>query len=685
MPTRLLIVSSLLVLGAAAQQASPTAEAALQRTGEARQRYERAWRQTAGAERQSYEFLLQHMPESDIGKVTPAALLENVRLSHTVRGTVAWGSKLSNELFHNYVVPYAQANETRESWRPMMVAKFLPLVKDCKTAGEAGRKLNESIFNIVGVHYSTKRRRADQSPSESIEQGRASCTGLSILLADACRACCVPARLISVRWPHKRGNHTWVEIWDGTAWRFVGADEPDPKGFDRAWFVGDAQKCAGADRRHRVWAVSFAKTDDRFATGWGPKMWGHDVTARYAAPAKGSADEGLRAQIDRYFAADEKTKADFSFDLNLDAELKTKKGDARLRKLVWQSLKAHDKKLLQADHDALRVRAGGKESPFTIKQVGKKPAGGWPLVIAMHGGGGVPKMINDSQWRKMQVYYKDHPEAGGYLYCALRAPTDEWNGFYTDYFYPLMEKLIRQFVVCSDVNPDRVIAIGYSHGGYGAFAVGPKMPHRFAAVHASAAAPTEGLSVVDGLHSLPFSFMVGGKDTRYGRRARCESFENELAERKRWSPDLYPTKFTLVEDCGHGGLPDRDLLPELLPHVRKSVPKRLMWQMTDSTVRDHYWVSVAKPASGQFVDAGFMEDGQFMVFAKMDVDVRADARWLDLTKELRVGHSVPPVTSKLLKIATYTPAPSLRTLCQTMQQLGDPQLAASWVFTVKWE
>ena len=175
-----------------------------------------------------------------------------------------------------------------------------------------------------------------------------------------------------------------------------------------------------------------------------------------------------------------------------------------------------------------RARAGGKESPFTVKEVGSKPDGGWPLVIAMHGGGGVPKKFNDSQWRHMQIYYKDHPEVGGYLYCALRAPTDEWNGFYTDYFYPVLEKLIRQFVVCDDVNPDRVIAIGYSHGGYGAFAIGPKMPHRFAAVHASASAPTGGQTAPDGLHSLRFSFMVGGKDTAYGRRERCEQFAQQL-------------------------------------------------------------------------------------------------------------------------------------------------------------
>ena len=35
-------------------------------------------------------------------------------------------------------------------------------------------------------------------------------------------------------------------------------------------------------------------------------------------------------------------------------------------------------------------------SPYTVKEVGERPEGGWPLFIAMHGGGGVPKEVNDS-------------------------------------------------------------------------------------------------------------------------------------------------------------------------------------------------------------------------------------------------------------------------------------------------
>src|ERR1035441_485227 len=89
------------------------------------------------------------------------------------------------------------------------------------------------------------------------------------------------------------------------------------------------------------------------------------------------------------------------------------------------------------------------------------------------------KGVNDSQWVQMQHYYKDHPEAGGYKYLALRAPNDTWNGFYDVYVYPLIDNLIRQFTLFGDVDCNKVFIMGYSHGGYGAFAIGPKEPDLF--------------------------------------------------------------------------------------------------------------------------------------------------------------------------------------------------------------
>ena len=687
MRMRSLLVPFVLVAALLAQEVPAPVAATLSRAGGNRSELERAWREVPDGQRGALAYLFEHMPDADAKALTAAFLLRDVDLAHTARGAVPWGNTLSDALFHGYVLPYAQATEQREDWRSDLQQRCLPMVRDCKTPGEAARKLNETLFGVLNVHYSTKRARADQAPSESIAEGKASCTGLSILLADACRACCVPARLISVQWPHKDGNHTWVEVWDGEAWRFVGADEPDQAGLDRGWFVGDARQCQGADRAHQIYAVSFAATGEKFAAGWAPRsvLSGVVVTDRYRGPVDDVTttniaapldlifqDEAQLVQLGRFFAADPARQATFEFDRNLDAELRTPAGDARLRQLAFAAFRAAEQKALQADFAANRVRAGDKESAYVCKPVGDKPAGGWPLVIAMHGGGGAPKEVNDSQWRHMQIYYKDHPEAGGYLYCALRAPTDEWNGFYTDYFYPLLERLIRQFIVCGEVDPDRVIAIGYSHGGYGAFALGPKLPHRFAAVHSSAAAPSDGESSPVGLHTLKFSFMVGGRDTAYGRRERCEKFAAALADLQKQHPGQYPTTFTLVEKNGHTGLPDRDLLAQLVPLLRTALPTVLHWELTDGTVRDHYWLHTSEAVRGGRVDAAL--DAQRLTVAAKGV--KGLTAWLD-ARQCDVGKPLDLVVDGA--VSQRTLQPSLRVLCSTLLQCGDPALAASCV------
>jgi hypothetical protein len=217
----------------------------------------------------------------------------------------------------------------------------------------------------------------------------------------------------------------------------------------------------------------------------------------------------------------------------------------------------------------------------------------------MHGGGGAPKAVNDSQWKQMQGYYKDHPEAGGYIYLALRAPNDEWNGFYADYVYPLIDVLIRQFRLFGDIDPDKVFIMGYSHGGYGAYAIGPKMPGCFASIHASAAAATDGETTAKTLRTTPFTVMVGERDTMYGRYPRNLKFKEEIEKLRGDRTDIYPVTVTIIAGNGHTGLPDRNLIADMYPAVRNPVPRELDWLMTDGVVRDFFWFRVPHPGKGE--------------------------------------------------------------------------------------
>jgi dienelactone hydrolase len=755
-------------------------ESALERAGKNRAQLERALEEVAPARRGGLEFLLANMPEVDLTSLETGFLLENVNLAYDAIERAPWGKSIPTDIFLNDVLPYANVNETRERWRKDFAERFWPLVKDCKTAGEAAQVLNRKIFPLLKVRFSTKRRKADQSPSESIEIGMASCTGLSIILADASRAVGVPARLVGIpNWANKRGNHTWVEIWD-QRWHFTGAAEPSNKGLDHAWFQHDASLADASSPIHSIYAASYRKTDTVFPMVWANRIdWVHavNVTHHYTKkkndaatkevfktrrllidvfdrrggervvakidvlrsndgklwssgmtkdgradpndilvlevpPARslrlrvktnslgaiinlkldGSAtEETVRLYVDQltarssptaltesqgaevrqavtaYFDAAAKGESRPSLPKHLDALVGSREGE--VRDLVWSSYrnsKLHPS--LAANLEKNEVRFGSQVSPYVEKTVGKKPSSGWPLFIAMHGGGGVPKRVNDSQWKIMQRYYRDHPEVGGYRYLALRAPNDRWNGFYDDQISALVEELVRQFVIFRDVDPNKVFIMGYSHGGYGAFAIGPKIPQRFAAIHSSAAAPTGGHTSAKTLRNTVFTFMIGERDTAYGRIERCRKFDETIQKLRQENAGAYPVTMEYRAGFGHGGLPDRDKIRDMYKHVRQPVPSTLTWEMTDSVIDQFFWLSVEKPSRGKEVHASVKDQRLSVTMNGVDrVIVGLDSRLVDLSKELSVE-----ISGKTTKVRL---APSLDVLCRSLWRSGDIHLA----------
>lgn len=770
----------------AARWWSDAAEAALAQAGTNRHEIQRWLGQTPEAQRAGAEFLVMNMPACDVQSLSAAFLAENLALAYEAMRDAPWAASIREELFLNDVLPYASVNEPRDNWRKRLRDVCLPLVKECKTPAEAAQALNRRLFPLLNVRYSTKRRAPDQGPLETMETGLATCTGLSILLVDACRAVGVPARIAGTPlWTDRSGNHTWVEIWDGD-WHFMGAAEPSPDGLDRGWFVGKASQAVKDDRRHAIYATSFRKAGLTFPLPWARRVdyvSAVNVTDRYAAKTKKpepsgtllavdvldrpagervaakvtvtdasdptirfentskgpTADEndhlyfdlpkqrtyGIEAEsnpgkVSQFFTTGTNTEdrlvlflggippvpappriqyvpppitkplssrqeaslresftAFFTAPINLQATWEFPRSLERLlrvnepavRRAAWEAFRAapiHD--ALRQDFEAQQVRFEKHLSPYTVKTVGTRPPGGWALFIAMHGGGGAPQEVNDSQWKVMQRYYRDHPEAGGYVYVALRAPNNEWNGFYTGYVYPLIETLLRQFLLLGDVDPNKQFIMGYSHGGYGAFAIGPKMPDRFAAVHASAAAPADGASPVT-LRNTIFTCMLGAKDTMYSRYELIQSFQQEVEQLRVDQTDIYPVTVSIIADHGHPGLPDRDKIAEMYPAVRNPVPRELTWRLTDSVIRDFFWLRVPKPSPGMELRVA-CRDNRLSATATRNLTAASmflDARLVDFAKPVVL--ELNGLTSK------HRLRPSLRTLCDTLQRRGDPELA----------
>jgi len=385
-------------------------------------------------------------------------------------------------------------------------------------------------------------------------------------------------------------------------------------------------------------------------------------------PLKPSDESKLQTAFTEFFTAPANRQAAWNFSGRLEKLLRN--NEPAVRRVAWDAFRAAPiHSALKQDFDARQVRFEKHLSPYTLKTVGARPTNGWALFIAMHGGGGAPKQVNDSQWEHMKIYYRDHPEAGGYLYVALRAPNDTWNGFYDTYVYPLIANLTRQFRLFGDVDPNKVFIMGYSHGGYGAFAIGPKMPDHFAAIHASAAAPTDGETAVTTLRNTIFTCMVGEKDTMYGRFDRDKKFADATARLRGDRTDIYPVRVDIIAGNGHTGLPDRDNIQAMYPAVRNPVPRELTWLMTDKVIADFFWLHSDAPGKQRSINA-LCQDNHLTVLTSTNLGsatVLLDSRLVDFSKPVTLSVNGANSRHKL--------QPSLRVLGETLLRRGDPELA----------
>ena len=242
-------------------------------------------------------FLVEHMPDADRSSLGTEFLRENLDLAFQARTNFPWAASVPEELFLNDVLPYAVFDEPRDPWRTEMYGIAAELVKGATNATDAVQSLNRGLFNRLQVHYNTGRKRPNQSMKESKALGKATCTGLSILLVEACRAVGIPARAVGTPlWANERGNHTWAEVWDG-GWHFTGADEYDANGLDRGWFVGDAAQAKADVPRHAIYATSWKREGLSFPMVWSrgaTSVAAVNVTGRYA---KAAADADAFARL----------------------------------------------------------------------------------------------------------------------------------------------------------------------------------------------------------------------------------------------------------------------------------------------------------------------------------------------------------------------------------------------------
>lgn len=236
----------------------------------------------AGEQKEGVAFLIAYMPERDLQTLSAGFILENVDYAYKARNQYAWAKAVPDSIFLNEVLPYVSLNETREGWRKDFYDRFSKYVANCTTIFEAIDSVNRNVRDEVKVDYNTKREKPDQSPFESMRQGMASCSGLSILLTDAFRAVGIPSRVAGTpNWHDERGNHNWCEVWADGNWYFT---EFYPNRLNKAWFFADAGQADKNDAQKAIYASSFKPSVASFPLVWDEEInyvYADNVTDRY--------------------------------------------------------------------------------------------------------------------------------------------------------------------------------------------------------------------------------------------------------------------------------------------------------------------------------------------------------------------------------------------------------------------
>ena len=609
------------------------------------------------------KFLAEHMPEADKEKLDAAFLGTNLDLAFQARAEFPWAKQVPEEIFMNDVLPYAVFDETREPWRQDFLEKARPIVKDAKTATEAAQALNREFFNLVKVHYNTGRKAPNQSPSESAALGKATCTGLSIILVDACRAVGIPARAVGTPlWANDRGNHTWIEIWDGD-WHFTGADEYDKEGLDRGWFVNDAAQAKADEPKYAIYATSWKREGLAFPMVWAPDskvVAAVNVTSRYAkaAPAAGpiatlgvrlfSQGKGERvvAKLEVFDdagkllgAADTKAgtadlndmpripvspgvKGVLRFSVNGVTRQKNfgpvEAGESTVDAL-WNELEEMPGKAALSKAGAIAAAAKyAEERIATLREERKDEMEKKSLVLGDKTLRWLEKTFGETPSDGRSLWISMHGGGGAParvndqqwqnqiklyqpaegIYIAPRAPTDTWNLWHEGHIDPMFQRLIEDHVALRGVNPDKVYLMGYSAGGDGVWQLGPRMADRFAAAAMMAGHPNE--AQLDGLRNLPFAIFMGGADAAYDRNKIADERGAKLDQMEKDDPGGYVHMSRIYEGLPHWmNGKDAEAVPWMGKFTRRPWPKKLVWLQDDITHDRFYWLKIPDKAAAK--------------------------------------------------------------------------------------
>jgi dienelactone hydrolase len=312
----------------------------------------------------------------------------------------------------------------------------------------------------------------------------------------------------------------------------------------------------------------------------------------------------------------------------------------------------------------------GKKMKYQMLKFGSAKEG-LPLFISMHGGGGAPPQVNESQWENQIKLGQAYKPASG-IYVAPRAPTDTWNLWHEGHIDPLFQRLIQNMVVFENVDPNKVYFMGYSAGGDGVYQLAPRMADRLAAAAMMAGHPNETSPL--GLRNIGFTIHMGAQDSGFNRNKVAGEWAKKLEELHKADPAGYVHEVKIHEGRGHWmNLEDRAAIPWMEKFTRKPLPEKIVWRQDDVTHPRFYWLAVpaAEAKAGQDLTAERKgQNIQVTASANPHVTVLLNDAMLDLDQPVSVSFNGKPSAEKKA-------VRSIAVIQRTLEERGDPGLIFS--------
>ncbi|GHT97617.1 hypothetical protein FACS1894142_2530 [Spirochaetia bacterium] len=350
--------------------------------------------------------------------------------------------------------------------------------------------------------------------------------------------------------------------------------------------------------------------------------------------------------------------------------------------------------------DSLRMVYGDATMRYSCEVKGQPGPHGYPLYIALHGGGATS--INESQWNDMKTRYLGSVQNG--IYIAPRGVRDTWNTHSNAESYPLYDRLIENMMVFKNADPNRVYITGFSAGGDGVYAITPRMADRFAAANMSAGHPN-GVDMRN-LYNMPIALQCGQNDTAYSRNTVTAQYGIRLQELARQYPGHFVSTTWIHVNGTHNSWQDHDSNRGLKPviadftawlngesaqslpvntnaidfvnrYTRNPLPSSVLWDVSARdgsqgdnlrTVPSFYWLSVPMNSSGGKINASYTRCENKIV---VDTEGFPGALTVLLNEEM-----VDPFSPIHLRMngttTTHNPAISGELLTSSTRERGDP-------------